>query len=102
MKKLVIAVVALIAVSSLSFSNAKAADLSASPIQAQAGQVPTDTLAAMGLGGMITLSDADGMHIRGMGTKITIVQIGVVIQGFTYNKTPVLIQTVNFGGGGRR
>ena len=42
--------------------------------------VPGDTLAAMGLSGMSTLTDAQGMHIRGMGTTIMIVQIAVVVQ----------------------
>jgi hypothetical protein len=98
MNKLLITAAALIVCVSLNTSSVKAADLS--PAHAQVGLVPSDPLAAMGLSGMPTLSDAQGMHIRGMGTKITVVQVAVVIQAFAFNRTPVVVQTVNIGSSG--
>jgi hypothetical protein len=75
----------------------KAADIGTSAVHAQAGQVPASMLAKMGLSDMSTLSDAQGMHIRGMGTTITIVEIAVVVQGHATNHTPVIVQSVNIG-----
>jgi hypothetical protein len=41
----------------------------AAPVFAEDGQVADSTLSALGLGGMQTISDAEGMHVRGMSSK---------------------------------
>ena len=52
------------------FAFASIVALSAAPALAADGQISSRSLAAMGLHGMATMSDADGMHVRGASATV--------------------------------
>ena len=67
--------------------------LIAAPAFADEGQIPEATLASLGLGGMETLSDAQGMEVRGMSGNAFAMSLSMVT-GFLIDPT-----TKNFVGG---